>query len=71
MKALEKGFALPDAGWSIEVTAKTTDDVKARGVKVEKESSRSFKVTALAGIPMPTLGVRPADGASPEDRRTQ
>jgi lysophospholipase L1-like esterase len=52
VKALEKGFALPDAGWSIELTAKTTDGIQARGVKVEKEGARSFKLTALA-LPVP------------------
>jgi lysophospholipase L1-like esterase len=51
-KALEKGFAIPDAGWSIELTAKTTDGIQARGAKVEKEGARSFKVTALM-LPAP------------------
>jgi lysophospholipase L1-like esterase len=54
VKALEKGFAVPDAGWSIEITAKQTEGIEARGVKIEKQSAWSFQVTALA-LPMPPL----------------
>ena len=54
VKALEKGFPLPDAGWSIELAAKTTEGiVKAKGVKVEAQTARSFKVTAQMLPPPP------------------
>jgi lysophospholipase L1-like esterase len=52
VQALDKGFALPDAGWSVELTAKQTDGVQARRATVEKQGARSFKVTAQA-LPAP------------------
>jgi lysophospholipase L1-like esterase len=68
VKALEKGFALPDAGWSVELTAKTTDGIQARGAKVEKEGARSFKVTAASLPAPPPPGDTPAKLAPQTER---